>query len=185
MRWCWRLFAILPILFTFQPICAFTGDKLTIFVSILPQKFFVQQIGKDLVDVHVMVLPGANPATYEPKPKQMATLSKADVYFSIGAPFEKVWLRKISAANSSMKLCHTDRGIQKIPMAPIYNNVRNEHHDEKHSHNEPGGSDGESGGQHEGGMAKTKITTIMASWTPISGCPPLWSKSKLRLSLKH
>ena len=156
MRWCWRIFIILPILFVFQPIGAFAGDKLTIFVSILPQKFFVQQIGRDLVDVHVMVLPGASPATYEPKPKQMATLSKADVYFSIGVPFEKVWLRKISVANSSMKLCHSDRGIQKIPMAPIYNYVRYEHNDEKQPHNEPGESDGESGGQNEGGYGQNK-----------------------------
>jgi zinc transport system substrate-binding protein len=151
MRSRWRIFVILPILFIFQPIGVFAGDKLTIFVSILPQKFFVQQIGKNLVDVHVMVLPGASPATYEPKPKQMATLSKADVYFSIGVPFEKVWLRKISATNSSMKLCHSDRGIQKIPMTPIHNYVRYEHHDEKQPHNDPGESDGESGGQNEKG----------------------------------
>ena len=71
----------------------FPADRLAVFVSILPQKYFVQQIGKDFVDVHVMVLPGASPAIYEPKPKQMATLSRADIYFSIGVLFEKVWLK--------------------------------------------------------------------------------------------
>ena len=50
-------------------------DKPTVFVSIVPQKFFVQQISKESVNVEVMVQPGASPATYEPKPSQMAKLS--------------------------------------------------------------------------------------------------------------
>ena len=29
----------------------FTEDKISVFVSIAPQKYFVQQIGKELVDV--------------------------------------------------------------------------------------------------------------------------------------
>ena len=57
-------------------------ERIPVFVSISPQKYFVQQIGKDLVDVKVMVQPGASPATYEPKPKQMVDLSKAKLYFS-------------------------------------------------------------------------------------------------------
>ena len=51
---------------------ALANDRLPVFVSVLPQKYFVQQIGKDHVDVQVMVQPGASPATYEPKPRQMA-----------------------------------------------------------------------------------------------------------------
>jgi zinc transport system substrate-binding protein len=92
------------------------GEQLPVFVSIVPQKYFVQQIGKDLVDVQVMVQPGASPATYEPRPRQMAELAKARVYFAIGVPFEKAWLKKIAAANPEMKVIHTDRDIAKIPM---------------------------------------------------------------------
>ena len=89
----------------------------SVFVSIPPQRYFVQQIGKDLVSVQVMVRPGASPATYEPKPIQMAAIAKADVYFSIGVPFEDVWLEKIAAANSEMQIVATDHGIEKLPMA--------------------------------------------------------------------
>ncbi|NIQ92121.1 MAG: zinc ABC transporter solute-binding protein, partial [Deltaproteobacteria bacterium] len=49
---------------------------LKVFVSIVPQKYFVEKVGGDLVDVSVMVQPGANPHNYEPKPKQMVALSK-------------------------------------------------------------------------------------------------------------
>ncbi len=38
------------------------AGKAVVFVSIVPQKYFVQQIGKDLVDIQVMVQPGASPA---------------------------------------------------------------------------------------------------------------------------
>jgi len=93
------------------------SNRVPVFVSIAPQKYFVQQIGKDLVDVQVMVPPGASPATYEPKPRQMANLSKTKIYFAIGVPFEKAWLKKIAAANPTMDVVHTDHGIEKIPMA--------------------------------------------------------------------
>jgi len=46
---------------------SFAAERLPVFVSIVPQKYFVQQIGKELVDVQVMVQPGASPATYEPR----------------------------------------------------------------------------------------------------------------------
>ncbi len=90
--------------------------KMAVFVSIVPQKYFVQQICRELADVQVMVPPGASPATYEPKPRQMAAISKTRIYFSIGVPFEKAWLNKIAAANPDMAVVPTDRGIKKIPM---------------------------------------------------------------------
>jgi zinc transport system substrate-binding protein len=112
----------------------FAADRLPVFVSIVPQKYFVQQIGRDLVDVRVMVQPGANPATYEPKPRQMADLSKTKIYFSIGVPFEKTRLNMIAATNPDMKIVPTDHDIEKIPMAAHH------HHDEEGAHPTPGDS---------------------------------------------
>ena len=102
-----------------------TGRQLAVFVSIPPQKYFVQQIGKERVQIQVMVQPGASPATYEPRPRQMAAITKAQIYFAIGVAFEKTWLRKIAAANPKLRVVHTDQGIQKIPMA-------RHHHDDEH-----------------------------------------------------
>jgi zinc transport system substrate-binding protein len=129
---------------------AFAVDRVPVFVSIVPQKYFVQQIGKDLVDVQVMVQPGASPATYEPKPRQMAALAKAKVYFAIGVPFEGVWLMKIAAANPKMKVAHTDHGIEKIPMAAHYHHdEEGEHHKELEHHKE--GEDAHEDHRHEDG----------------------------------
>lgn len=108
------------------------ADKTTVFVSIIPQLYFVQQIGKELVNVEVMVQPGASPATYEPKAKQMVALSGAKIYFSIGVPFENVWLKRIAGANSQMRIVHTDEGIHKLSMAAHHHEHEVEHDEEHH-----------------------------------------------------
>jgi len=91
--------------------------RLGVFVSILPQQDFLSRMGGDLVDIQVMVPPGASPHTYEPKPRQMKAITQTQLYFAIGVPFEKAWLPRISASNPQMNIIHTDRGIEKIPMA--------------------------------------------------------------------
>ncbi|MEJ2641519.1 MAG: zinc ABC transporter substrate-binding protein [Desulfosarcinaceae bacterium] len=118
----------------------YAEGKLALFVSVAPQKYFVQQIGKDLVQVHVMVQPGANPATYEPKPRQMADLSKAKAYFAIGVPFEAIWLKKIAAANPEMKVIHTEQGIKRVPMATHHHNEEHDAHAAKTTRIEAGPS---------------------------------------------
>ncbi|MCF6249343.1 MAG: zinc ABC transporter substrate-binding protein [Desulfobacula sp.] len=123
----WLIKPIVAGLVIFVITSAFAGEKLPVFVSIIPQKYFVQQIGKDLVDVQVMVQPGASPAIYEPKPRQMAALSKAKLYFSIGVPFEATWLKKITAANPQLVVIHTDHDIKKIPMNSHHDNGDEDH----------------------------------------------------------
>jgi zinc transport system substrate-binding protein len=103
-----------------------TSDgKLTVVVSIVPQKYFVERIGGEHVSVSVMVEPGANPATYEPKPEQLKSLSSAAVYFSIGVPFEDAWLDRIAAANADMMMVDTIVDIERMPMG------EHRHEDEK------------------------------------------------------
>jgi zinc transport system substrate-binding protein len=87
-------------------------DRLIVTVSILPQAYFVAEVGGSLVSVNVMVEPGANPATYEPKASQMRALSKSDAYVSIGVPFEEAWLNRISAANPDMVLVDSTTGVE-------------------------------------------------------------------------
>ncbi|MCD6296689.1 MAG: zinc ABC transporter substrate-binding protein [Deltaproteobacteria bacterium] len=97
---------------------AMAAGSIPVFVSIVPQKYFVEKIGGDLVKVSILVNPGDSPATYEPKPGQMVALSRAKVYYAIGVPFEKVWLKKIAAANPGLLIVHTESGIEKASMKP-------------------------------------------------------------------
>ncbi|EGB16008.1 periplasmic solute binding protein [Pseudodesulfovibrio mercurii] len=116
------------------------------FVSILPQQYFVERIGGDLVDVSVLVLPGANPHMYEPTPRQMTALTKAQVYFAIGVNLEDVWLPKLADANRDMLVVRTQEGVEKLPMAA-------------HHHDEEGGHEGEAAhdGDHEHGILDPHI----------------------------
>ncbi len=127
----------------------FAADKLPVFVTIAPQKYFVQQIGKDLVDVHVMVQPGADPHTYEPKPQQMVALSRAKIYFAVGIEFEKAHLTRITATNPKLKVIHTDHGIAKLAMEAHHHHGEHaeEHHETGHDHEK---------GEHHGEDAHDK-----------------------------
>jgi zinc transport system substrate-binding protein len=91
-------------------------ETLSVFVSIPPQKYFVERIGGPHVDVSIMVPQTANPHTYEPKPQQMVALSRARIYYAVGVSFERVWLHRIASANPEMLVVHTEKGIEKRPM---------------------------------------------------------------------
>lgn len=112
--------------------------KISIIVSVIPQKYFVKRIGGDYVSVLEMVQPGASPATYEPKPRQMIELSRARLYFAIGVPFENVWLGRIAAANPDLKIVHTDQGIQKMAMAERHHDEEDENGEESADHDHSG-----------------------------------------------
>ncbi len=90
--------------------------KPTVFVSIAPQQYFVGRIAGESVAVQVMVPPGSSPATYEPRPRQMAALARAKAYFALGVPFERTWLSRFVQVNRRMRLVHTDRDVAKVPI---------------------------------------------------------------------
>ncbi len=89
---------------------------LSVFVSILPQKTIVERVGGDHVRVSVMVGPGQSPATFEPRPRQMAALAGARLYYRIGVPFESVWMERIRAANPRLEVLDARDGI---PLRPV------------------------------------------------------------------
>jgi len=93
-------------------------------VSIAPQKWFVKQIMGE-GEITVLVPTGASPATYAPKPSQLRAIKKATLYFTIGVPFEKNWLKRFTSINPNLKLIDTTKGIQKHAMS---------HEHEAHEH---------------------------------------------------
>ncbi|MCF8095586.1 MAG: zinc ABC transporter substrate-binding protein [Desulfobacteraceae bacterium] len=107
-------------------------EQLNVFVSILPQKHFVEQIAGDRVNVNVMVAPGSHPATYEPAARRMAALSECDLYFAIGVPFEKAWMEKIRSANPNMRIVYTDAWIKKQPIGRHSHESRSPGSDDPH-----------------------------------------------------
>lgn len=129
-------FALIPILCCIFSAPAFAGGPVPVAVSIIPQKYFVEKIGGSMVEVEVMVPPGATPEQYEPKPKQMSALGGAVIYFALGVPFETAWLSKMAEANPKMRIIHTEKDIEKRRI-------------EGHSHGGPAKASGESHAHEE------------------------------------
>ncbi len=102
-------------------------QSISVFVSILPQKYFVERVGGDLVKVAVLVGPGQSPATYEPTPRQMAELSKAKLFFSVGVPFEGTLLPKIESTFKSLTVVDTRKGIKLRTMTEEDDHAGEEH----------------------------------------------------------
>lgn len=88
------------------------AGRMRVFVSIPPLAYFVERIGGEHVEVDVLVGPGQSPHSYEPTPKQMARLSRAQVYFAAGLPFEKTLIPKMKGSNENIKIAglHEDSG---------------------------------------------------------------------------
>lgn len=127
------LFLCIALLFTvFLGSLSYGADKPSVFVSILPQKYFVEQIAGDLINVHVMVKPGASPATYEPKVSQMKKLAASEIYFAVGVPFEKAWLERIRGVNPQMRIVRTDAGIEKLIMEKHLHENEGDEKDDTH-----------------------------------------------------
>ncbi len=107
----------------FFSVCSTNHNKekekggIPIVVSILPQKYFVEKVGGDFVDVSVMVEPGSSPHLYEPKPSRIAALTNAKLYFSIGVEFEKAWIPRFKEVAPGLVVVPLDSGITRIPMA--------------------------------------------------------------------
>jgi zinc transport system substrate-binding protein len=86
-------------------------DRLQVFVSIPPQSYFVERVGGERVQVHVLVQPGQDPHVFEPSPRQMMALTSADIYFGIGFQFEEIILKKMSSNNTAFTLVRTNRDV--------------------------------------------------------------------------
>jgi zinc transport system substrate-binding protein len=102
---------------------------LRVAVSILPQAYLVERIGGDLVSVDVLVGPGQSPATYEPTPKQMADLGRADLLITSGVPFERSLLNKIADAVPGLTIIDGTAGIELHPMPDHHNHDDGGEHD--------------------------------------------------------
>lgn len=84
-------------------------------VSIVPEQGFIEAVARDMVEVVVMIPPGSNPENYAPTPQEMAQLSKASLYFSIGVPTEKAnILPSIKDLNPGIKIVDLPKAVAAV-----------------------------------------------------------------------
>jgi zinc transport system substrate-binding protein len=96
-------------------------------VSILPQKYIVEQIAGNLLQVNVLVPPGSSPHNYEVLPSQMKDLSKSRVWLQIGLlTFEDAWKEKLANINKDLQIVNCSEGISPL--------AGDDHHEDGHGH---------------------------------------------------
>lgn len=97
----------------------YASEKLNVFVSIPPQAYFVERIGRDLVSVEVLIGPGQSPEAFDPSPRLMGRLSEADLFIRVGVPFEITLLEKIGRIMPALKMIDCRDGIELLPISEV------------------------------------------------------------------
>ena len=124
---------ILLAVFCINSAYADKNGKTNVFVSIMPQKYFAEKIGGDLVNVSVLVPSGTSPENFDPSPKQIVQLGSSDVYFTIGVPFENIFLDKLKAGKKKLVVAPCDKDVPKLQNAE---HDEHEHETGHHHHGE-------------------------------------------------
>lgn len=118
--------------------CGQTAEKptqqsgLKIYASFYPMQFLASQIAGDKAQVISLVPAGVEPHDWEPKPKTLADIQKADMLIYNGAGMES-WLNKLlsSIEKAGVKTVNASQGLELIPF-----NHQEEEEEEEHGHEE-------------------------------------------------
>ncbi|MCJ7818670.1 MAG: metal ABC transporter substrate-binding protein, partial [Syntrophales bacterium] len=130
------------------------AGKLLVAATIVPLGDFCQQIGRDLVQVQVLIPPGASPHLFEPAPSVMARASQARVFVYVGAGLEP-WAARLLRSRGSKDLVVVE-AAQGIPLLGM---------DEHHHDHEAAGAQGHTGKHAEQAGAHA---------THLAGNPHIW-----------
>lgn len=90
-------------------------------VSVPPLGWFVRAVGGDLVDVTVLVPPGASPAVYEPTVSQLRSLDRAELWIAVGHPrfpFERAWEDRLTGGRPDLRVVGAGAGCRHEPADP-------------------------------------------------------------------
>lgn len=109
--------ACVLLLFLFCSAAQAGSAPLSLFVSVLPQKYFVERVGGAEVAVEVMVRPGMSPGDYDPTPRQLEMLAGAAAYTRTGVAFEDVWIPRNRSKMPSLRIVDGRRGVTLLPIS--------------------------------------------------------------------
>jgi zinc transport system substrate-binding protein len=94
-------------------------NKVSVVVSFNPIREFAEAVGGDKVQVKVIVPEGMEPHDFEPKPRDMESISKAKIFVYNGLGMEG-WVEKTLAAidNKNLEIVDASKGADLIEADP-------------------------------------------------------------------
>lgn len=93
-------------------VCGFA--KPLVSVSIPPQKYFVEKIAANTLDINVIIPAGVDEHNFDFKPATMKKLEKSDIYFTIGLEFERVFADKFQSNFANLQVIDTGKDLRNL-----------------------------------------------------------------------
>ncbi|MBA7470810.1 High-affinity zinc uptake system binding-protein ZnuA [subsurface metagenome] len=128
-----RFFLIL-VIFGFQAQDLDAAKKIRVVTSVFPLLEFAGGVSGERGEVSLLLPPGAEIHTWQPRPSDIIRLSSADLFIYIGADLEP-WLHDLlkSVRNPSLRVLEASRGITLIDEEGIVHNA----HEHEHGAHDP------------------------------------------------
>jgi zinc transport system substrate-binding protein len=111
-----------------------TDKKIKIITSIFPLYDFAKEVGKDKVNVKLLLPPGTESHSYEPTPQDIIAINESDIFIYIGEDMEH-WIGDIlkSVNSKNLRIIEASGGIE---MLKGHHDEENKNkHEKKDSHN--------------------------------------------------
>lgn len=106
---------------------AFSFAKPLVSVSIPPQKYFVEKIAANTLDINVIIPASTDEHNFDFKPTTMKKLEKSDIYFTIGLEFERVFADKFQSNFANLQVIDTGKDLRNLK-------TLHEHSEDAHTH---------------------------------------------------
>lgn len=111
----YTIIGLLCVILSIQACKEKSGNKQTVSVSILPQKYLVEKIAGDYLQVNVMIPPGMSPETCDLSTEQLKKLYDSDICFTIGhLPFELTHLAPVVKQRKDIRIINHSEGIKLL-----------------------------------------------------------------------
>ena len=110
-------------------VCGFA--KPLVSVSIPPQKYFVEKIAANTLDINVIIPASTDEHNFDFKPTTMKKLEKSDIYFTIGLEFERVFADKFQSNFANLQVIDTGKDLRNLATSHTHSK---DEHDEHHNH---------------------------------------------------
>lgn len=110
---------------------AFSFAKPLVSVSVPPQKYFVEKIAANTLNINVIIPAGVDEHNFDFKPATMQRLEKSDIYFTIGLEFERVFADKFQSNFANLQVIDTGKDLRNLKT--LHEHSKDDH-DEHHNH---------------------------------------------------
>ncbi|MBN2373995.1 zinc ABC transporter substrate-binding protein [bacterium] len=106
-----------------------SAKNLNVVASIFPLQEFAKAVGGKKVKVDMLLPPGAEPHTWEPRPSDIVTITKADIFIYIGAGMEP-WIKDVleGAKHDSLTIVEASDWIDLIEEKGLSLSNHDHHH---------------------------------------------------------